>query len=205
MRRVPRRTWVSQVEQYGANMGSIMRQRLDGPDPIRHDWRVLTQSNSRSGASHQIDLASLIPGWSDRGQGSLARRLAHAIRNGIESGLMGDGVRLPPERTLAASLAISRSTVATALDELRADGLVVSRQGSGTIVLGRGSRVIAGSRIAEHFGGWTGIDLAVGNPPDASHLPSVSIDVADLVATGEGTGDAAARAPWHCGRRLRTG
>ena len=146
---------------------------------------VLTQSNSRSGP---VDVASLIPGWSDRGTGSLARRLAHAIRNGIESGLIGDGVRLPPERSLAASLAISRSTVATALDELRSDGLVVSRQGSGTIVVGPGSRVVAGSRIAEHFGGWTGIDLAAGNPPDASHLPSVSVDVADLVATGEGPG-----------------
>ena len=58
---------------------------------------VLSQSNSRSGP---VDVASLIPGWSDRGTGSLARRLAHAIRNGIESGLIGDGVRLPPERSL---------------------------------------------------------------------------------------------------------
>ena len=50
------------------------------------------------------------------------------------------------------------------------------------------SRAIAGSRIAEHFSGWSGIDLAVGNPPDASHLPPISLDVADLTAAGGGPG-----------------
>ena len=33
-----------------------------------------------------------------------------------------------------------------------------------------------------------GIDLAVGNPADVSHLPPVSIDIADLLASGAGAG-----------------
>jgi len=41
---------------------------------------------------------------------------------------------LPAERELATRLAVSRSTVVTALDALRAEGLLESRQGSGTRV-----------------------------------------------------------------------
>jgi len=38
-----------------------------------------------------------------------------------------------------------------------------------------------------------GIDLAVGNPADVSHLPPVSVDLADLLACGAGPGFPAAR------------
>ena len=42
------------------------------------------------------------------------------------------GERLPSERDLAGRLALSRSTVVTAYDTLRSEGVVESRQGSGT-------------------------------------------------------------------------
>ena len=43
--------------------------------------------------------------------------------------------------------------------------------------------------MADHFlGGAGGIDLAVGNPYDVSHLPPVSVDVADLLESGAGLG-----------------
>ena len=102
--------------------------------------------------------------------------------------MLADGSQLPAERALAAALSASRSTVTAALDELRAEGTVESRQGSGTVVRNVYAPTIAGTRIAEHFGGGPGIDLAAGNPPDASHLPPISVDVADLLARGGGPG-----------------
>jgi DNA-binding transcriptional MocR family regulator len=56
------------------------------------------------------------------------------LRAGIASGDFPAHTRLPPERQLAAALALSRTTVVTAYDVLRAEGLVESRQGSGTWV-----------------------------------------------------------------------
>ena len=70
---------------------------------------------------------------------------------------------------------------------LRADGVIVSRQGSGSVVHSA-SRAVASSRIAEHFTEWPGIDLAAGNPPDPSHWPPISLTVAELIADGGGPG-----------------
>jgi DNA-binding transcriptional MocR family regulator len=71
--------------------------------------------------------------WSS-GPAPLQRKLADALRAAIERGDLPPGSRLPAERALAQALAVSRSTVVAALDGLRAEGLVVSRQGSGTRV-----------------------------------------------------------------------
>ncbi|MGW6276309.1 aminotransferase-like domain-containing protein [Kribbella sp. NPDC055071] len=68
------------------------------------------------------------------GAGGLYRRLADAIAALIGSSDLPVGARLPAERRLADALAISRSTVVAAYDELRARGLVESRRGSGTTV-----------------------------------------------------------------------
>lgn len=89
---------------------------------------------------------------------------------------------------MAAALSVSRSTVTAALDELRGEGTAVSRQGSGTTMRNVYASAIAGTRTAEHFSTLPGIDLAAGNPPDASHLPPVSLDVAALLARGGGHG-----------------
>ena len=62
------------------------------------------------------------------------RKLADALRAAIGRGDIPPGARLPPERVLAAQLAVSRSTVVVALDRLRSEALLVSRQGSGTRV-----------------------------------------------------------------------
>ena len=68
------------------------------------------------------------------GSDGLYRRLADAIAALIGSSDLPVGARLPAERPLADALAISRSTVVAAYDELRARGLVESRRGSGTTV-----------------------------------------------------------------------
>ncbi|MDP8970703.1 MAG: PLP-dependent aminotransferase family protein [Actinomycetota bacterium] len=149
---------------------------------------MISQTNSRAAVVSSDDLAALLAGWTDATHGTLPQQLAHALRRAIESGLLSAGSRLPAERAIAAALAVSRSTVTAALDELRAGGAVESRQGSGTIVRGRAARTLGGTRVGEHFSAAPGIDLAAGNPPDASHLPPLHLDVAALLAAGGGPG-----------------
>lgn len=80
-------------------------------------------------------LAAQLGRWSD-GDGPLYRKLADALRRAVADGVLAAGERLPSERALAAALAVSRTTVVAAYDELRAAGLLRSRQGSGTRVSG---------------------------------------------------------------------
>lgn len=133
-------------------------------------------------------IRDLLADWGGAGHGTLAQHLAHGLRRAVLSGVIADGARLPAERALADALSVSRSTVSTALDELRAEGTLESRQGSGTVVRSRHGQASPGTRIAEHFSAAPGIDLAAGNPPDPSHLPPISLDVAGLLASGGGPG-----------------
>jgi DNA-binding transcriptional MocR family regulator len=84
-------------------------------------------------------IEAVLGAWSD-GPGPLHRKLGEAIRRAIDQGMLAAGERLPAERELASRLAVSRSTVVTAFDALRADGLLESRQGSGTRVRQRSTR-----------------------------------------------------------------
>lgn len=52
----------------------------------------------------------------------------------IGSGSLGGDGRLPPERTLALQLGVSRRTIRRALDQLAGEGRIRRRQGSGTFV-----------------------------------------------------------------------
>lgn len=54
----------------------------------------------------------------------------------ILDGRLPDGSRLPTEYELASAYGVSRSTVRRALDQLRTDRLVHSRQGSGNFITG---------------------------------------------------------------------
>ncbi|MBI5543674.1 MAG: PLP-dependent aminotransferase family protein [Deltaproteobacteria bacterium] len=74
----------------------------------------------------RIDRASATP---------LFQQIAGNLREQIASGLMPEGHRLPPERTLARELGVNRSTVLAAYAELKADGLVDAHVGRGTVVL----------------------------------------------------------------------
>ncbi|HMX29282.1 MAG TPA: GntR family transcriptional regulator, partial [Blastocatellia bacterium] len=64
----------------------------------------------------------------------LYAQIAAEVRRLIRQGTLKIGDRLPPNRVLAVSLGVNRSTVATAYDELLADGLIASRVGSGTYI-----------------------------------------------------------------------
>lgn len=65
----------------------------------------------------------------------LYRQLVQSLRGDILRGVYPVGAQLPTEEVLAERFAVSRHTVREALRQLRADGLVSSRQGSGTTVM----------------------------------------------------------------------
>lgn len=67
-------------------------------------------------------------------RGSLTSGMAAQIREAIGAGRLKPGERLPTEQQLIASFGVSRTVVREAIAALRADGLVVSRQGSGVFV-----------------------------------------------------------------------
>jgi DNA-binding transcriptional MocR family regulator len=79
-------------------------------------------------------LADLLGRWS-AADGPLYRLLAARIGRLADVGSLPPGTRLPPERELAAVLAVSRNTVALAYQLLRDDGMAESRQGSGTRIV----------------------------------------------------------------------
>lgn len=59
---------------------------------------------------------------------------AAALRRAIVRRELAPGSRLPPERVLAASLGVNRTTLRVALREVARDGLLSVRQGSGHVV-----------------------------------------------------------------------
>jgi DNA-binding transcriptional MocR family regulator len=68
---------------------------------------------------------------------SLAEQIVAGVRQRIDDRLLRGGMRLPPIRTLASALGVSRFTVVEAYDRLVASGLVGSRRGSGFYINGR--------------------------------------------------------------------
>jgi DNA-binding transcriptional MocR family regulator len=135
------------------------------------------------------DVAALLGDWPARGSGSLASRLAFALRSRILADLLPPGATLPPERHLAAALAVSRSTLVAAFDHLRSEGLIISRQGSGTTIAGTLNRAVEatntpGLTMAARLLGAAerGINFGISAPPAAAALPVLSVTSADLLA-----------------------
>src|SRR5262249_41765224 len=82
-----------------------------------------------------IDVPERLGRW-PAGRGPLHVLLAGRLRRLIDDGELPPGAALPPDRTLAAALAVGRTTVVAAYDLLRTEGRIVRRQGSGTRVAG---------------------------------------------------------------------
>jgi GntR family transcriptional repressor for pyruvate dehydrogenase complex len=66
--------------------------------------------------------------------GNLAEQVIARLANDIRSGRLEPGARLPTEQALSSALGVSRTVVREAVAALRADGLVVTRRGSGAYV-----------------------------------------------------------------------
>src|SRR5437868_5627294 len=65
---------------------------------------------------------------------SLAARIADALRADIAAGRFAAGARLPAEAALGETFGVSRPIVREAIAQLKADGLLVTRKGSGAYV-----------------------------------------------------------------------
>ncbi|HVC82070.1 MAG TPA: PLP-dependent aminotransferase family protein [Chloroflexota bacterium] len=84
-------------------------------------------------------VASLLLGLSlDRAADAppLYQQIRDRVEAAVLGGSLGQGMRLPPERSLATALGVNRSTVMQAYQELAASGLVEGRPGRGTVVMG---------------------------------------------------------------------
>ncbi len=70
----------------------------------------------------------------DPADGTKTEQVEALVLRRIERGDLSIGSRLPSERVLAERLGLSRVTVVRALDQLRADGVLETKRGSGTHV-----------------------------------------------------------------------
>ncbi len=66
--------------------------------------------------------------------GPLFQQVYRGLREGILSGTLREGQKLPSTRDLAEQLGISRTVVLLAYDQLLAEGFAAGRAGSGTYV-----------------------------------------------------------------------
>ncbi len=150
----------------------------------------------------------------------LADRLYGQILQQIVAGTLREGARLPSEQEICRAFGVSRPTVREALTRLHADGLVASRQGSGSFVLRRPpdrlTRLAEGADIA---GMLRCLEVRIGLEGQAAALAARRRTPADierrpaaLAALGDrcrdGTTPAAADFAFHlaiadaCGNRL---
>ena len=75
------------------------------------------------------------------------RQIIDQVKNLVAAGRLKPGDEMPPIRGLAQQLIINPNTVARAYRELEAQGVLVSRQGSGTVVADGGSPLARGERM----------------------------------------------------------
>ncbi|MGN6872286.1 MAG: PLP-dependent aminotransferase family protein [Solirubrobacteraceae bacterium] len=121
--------------------------------------------------AHRI--VELLGPW--RRGGTSRERLAASLRSLVLEGRLAIESRLPAERTLAAALGVSRATVTGAYDQLREQGYVASRQGSGSwVTLPAGHRMAPSDAIVRG----TGLDLRISAMP----APAVLADVFEAAA-----------------------
>jgi DNA-binding transcriptional MocR family regulator len=128
------------------------------------------------------NVADRLGNWT-QGRGALHQRLGTAIEDAIRQGLLPPSTRMPAERALADQLAVSRTTVVSAYDRLRADGWLNSRSGSGTWVAAGPAQVARHHAYAATVAqsplmnlllvdDATTIDFAAGSPIPLAELPA---------------------------------
>ena len=75
------------------------------------------------------------------------RQIIDQVKNLVAAGRLKPGDEMPTIRALAQQLLINPNTVARAYRELETLGLLLSRQGSGTVVADGGSPLARGERM----------------------------------------------------------
>ena len=105
-----------------------------------------------AGGIGAVALADLLGRW-PTADGPLYRLLATRLARLADTGELPAGLRLPPERDLAAALSVSRNTVAAAYQVLRDEGMAESRQGAGTRIVPHRTTPAAVHRANGFFAG----------------------------------------------------
>lgn len=86
----------------------------------------------------------------DRGCGvPLSRQIYEQIRHHVLSGLLEAGDAIPPSRTLAEQLSVSRTVIVQAYEQLQCEGFLVCARGSGTFVSGEVSTIPSSDNARE--------------------------------------------------------
>ena len=109
-------------------------------------------SMAGAGKIDAIAMADLLGHW-PTADGPLYRLLAARIARLTDTGELPAGLRLPPERDLAAALSVSRNTVAASYQLLRDEGMAESRQGAGTRIVPHRTTPAAVHRANGFFAG----------------------------------------------------
>ena len=113
---------------------SVHRPAQPPPVPARPPVRsapALQRSARPTPDQARMAFTAAIGDWCS-GPGALYEQLARAVERAIRRGDLAPGTRLPPERSAASMLAVSRGTIMAAYAALREQGWVDSRRGSGT-------------------------------------------------------------------------
>jgi GntR family transcriptional regulator len=104
-------------------------------------------------------------------------QVADALRGQIRDGTYPPGAQLPTERALMATWRVSSKTIRAALDRLRAEGYILSRQGVGSFVREPATLRRMSSDLTEQ-GGWIAACERLGL------APAVETTVATAAAPG---------------------
>lgn len=92
-------------------------------------------------------------------------QIKEQMRLAIATGAIRAGEQLPTVRDLAAQLVINPNTIARVYRELQAEGLLVSRQGSGTYVAEQALEIVdqgTGDLVRQRMRGVIALGLSVG-------------------------------------------
>ena len=145
------------------------------------------------------NLREILAGWS-AAEGPLYQRLAAGIRRAIDAGHLTPGTALPPERSLAAALVVSRRTVIGAYEDLKRTGYLEARQGSGTWVRGRLRQPDEGNvDLVEELEGHAIVRNISGPSGDLIEFTAASVDCAPEVNEALLSLEPAAVAQWSAG------
>ncbi len=79
-------------------------------------------------------------------------QLVEGVRRALEVGTLKPGERLPTVRALAGELTVAPNTVVKAYNELQREGLIESRAGVGTVVVGEAGEAMRRRKIEDLYG-----------------------------------------------------
>jgi DNA-binding transcriptional regulator YhcF (GntR family) len=136
-----------------------------------------------------VRMSTTLPIRLDRtSQEPLYRQIEAFVRRAIDGGRLRPGQRLPSVRALAGQLGVGRLTVATAYEELAAQGYLVGRMGFGTIVAAHPPEPATAAAVPAR----PQVSTGLGDGP--ARLPSFRLPVAGMTHAGiAGAGDAPPR------------